>query len=265
MRKKPNFDNYCPVRLTSSLIKLSEPLKKDKLPKISYRQALLVVSLGLSGILAYNLFFFLGLKDISASRAGLIIALNPVCITIASRIFFQEKLTYLKLVGVAISLLGAILILTEGNISTLVSQGIGRGELSILGCVASWVIYSLVGKLAMQEMSALATTTYAIWIGSVLLLPFAIWEQNNHFPKINLLTGLGLAYLGILATVVAFNWYYEGIQAIGAAKAAIFINLVPMFAIIFGTIFLKESLSAITLGGGGLVILGVTLVNRQHA
>ncbi len=239
--------------------------KKDKLPKISYRQALLVVSLGLSGILAYNLFFFLGLKDISASRAGLIIALNPVCITIASRIFFQEKLTYLKLLSVAISLLGAILILSEGNISTLVSQGIGRGELSILGCVASWVIYSLVGKLAMQEMSALATTTYAIWIGSVLLLPFAIWEQNNHFPKINLLTGLGLAYLGILATVVAFNWYYEGIQEIGAAKAAIFINLVPMFAIIFGTIFLKESLSAIAFFGGGLVILGVSLVNRQNA
>ena len=58
-------------------------------------------------------------------------------------------------------------------------------------------------------------------------------------------TGLGLAYLGILATVIAFNWYYEGIQEIGAAKAAIFINLVPMFAIIFGTIFLQESLSAI--------------------
>ena len=239
--------------------------RRDKLPRLNYRQALLVICLGLSGVLAYNLFFFLGLKDISASRAGLIIALNPVCITVASRIFFQEKLTYLKIIGVAISLYGAILIITEGNIATLFSQGIGRGELSILGCVASWVVYSLVGKLAMQELSALATTTYAVWIGTVLLLPFVIWEQNNRFPKIDLLTGLGLAYLGILATVVAFNWYYEGIDEIGAAKAAIFINLVPMFAIIFGTIFLKESLSAIAFFGGGLVILGVTLVNRQNA
>ena len=64
-------------------------------------------------------------------------------------------------------------------------------------------------------------------------------------PDIDIFTGLGLAYLGILATVIAFNWYYEGIKEIGAAKAAIFINLVPMFAIIFGTIFLQESLSAI--------------------
>lgn len=239
--------------------------RKDKLPRLDRRQALLVVCLGLSGVLAYNLFFFLGLRDISASRAGLIIALNPICITIASRIFFQEKLTYLKIIGVAISLSGAILIITEGNINSLTISGIGRGELSILGCVASWVIYSLVGKLVMQELSALATTTYAVWIGTILLLPFAIWEQNNHFPRMDLLTGLGLAYLGILATVVAFNWYYEGIKEIGAAKTAIFINLVPMFAIIFGTIFLKESLSTIAFFGGGLVILGVSLVNRQNA
>ena len=239
--------------------------RKDKLPRLDRRQALLVICLGLSGVLAYNLFFFLGLKDISASRAGLIIALNPICITIASRIFFQEKLTYLKIIGVAISLSGAILIITEGNINSLTISGIGRGELSILGCVASWVVYSLVGKLAMRELSALATTTYAVWIGTVLLLPFAIVEQNNRFPKMDLLTGLGLAYLGILATVVAFNWYYEGIKQIGAAKAAIFINLVPMFAIIFGTIFLEESLSAIAFLGGGLVILGVSLVNRQNA
>ena len=238
--------------------------RKDKLPRLDYRQMLLVVCLGASGVLAYNLFFFLGLKDISASRAGLIIALNPICITIASRIFFQEKLTYLKIIGVAISLLGAILIITEGNINSLIIGGIGRGELSILGCVASWVVYSLVGKLAMRELSALATTTYAVWIGTVLLLPFAILEQNR-LPKIDLLTGLGLAYLGILATVVAFNWYYEGIKEIGAAKAAIFINLVPMFAIVFGTIFLKESLSTIAFFGGGLVILGVLLVNRQNA
>ena len=68
-----------------------------------------------------------------------------------------------------------------------------------------------------------------------------------------------------MATVVVFNWYYEGIKEIGAAKAAIFINLVPMFAIIFGTFFLEESLSAIAFFGGGLVILGVSLVNRQNA
>ncbi len=235
--------------------------RKEKLARLNLRQILLVILLGLSGILTYNLCFFLGLKEISASRAGLIIALNPICITIGSRIFFQERLTLLKLVGIAISLLGAALIITEGNISSIVTEGIGKGELFILGCVFSWVCYSLLGKLAMQELSALTTTTYAIWLGTLFLIPVTIWE-NNRLPTIDLATTLGLLYLGIVATVIAFNWYYAGIREIGTSKAAIFINLVPMFAIIFGLVFLQESLSAIAFLGGGLVILGVFLVNR---
>ena len=235
--------------------------RKEKLARLNLRQILLVILLGLSGIFAYNLCFFLGLKEISASRAGLIIALNPICITIGSRIFFQERLTLLKLVGIAISLLGAALIITEGNISSIVTEGIGKGELFILGCVFSWVCYSLLGKLAMQELSALTTTTYAIWLGTLFLIPVTIWE-NDRLPTIDFSTALGLLYLGIVATVIAFNWYYAGIKEIGASKAAIFINLVPMFAIIFGLVFLQESLSAIAFLGGGLVILGVFLVNR---
>ena len=240
-------------------------VRGKKLSRLSLRQGLLVGCLGLSGILVYNLFFFLGLQDISASRAGLIIALNPVSITLASRIFLKEQLTYGKILGVAISLSGAAVIITEGNIGSLISQGIGKGELAILGCVLSWTAYSLLGKLAMRELSTLATTTYAIWTGTAFLLPFTIWEQNQQLSQIDLPTVLGLAYLGILATVIAFNWYYEGIQTIGAGQAAVFINLVPMFAIIFGIIFLQETLSVAILLGGGLVILGVSLVNRQHA
>ena len=239
--------------------------RREKLPKLNLRQGFLVFCLGASGILVYNLFFFLGLRDISASRAGLIIALNPVCISIASRIFLREKLTYLKLIGITISLFGAVIIIIEGNLSTLVERGIGGGELAILGCVLSWTSYSLLGKLAIQELSTFATTTYGIWIGTLLLLPFTIWEQHHNLSQLNLAAVLGFVYLGILATVVAFNWYYEGIQTIGAGKAAIFINLVPMFAIGFGTIFLQETLSAAILLGGALVIIGVSLVNRQNA
>ncbi|MEL6494081.1 MAG: DMT family transporter [Cyanobacteria bacterium J06623_7] len=240
-------------------------LRGEKLPRLSLRQKYLVAILGLSGILIYNLFFFVGLKDISASRAGLIIALNPVCITLASSLFLQEKLTAGKLLGIAISLFGAGLIITEGDLATLVVRGVGRGELAILGCVASWVIYSLVGKVVMRELSTFATTTYSIWWGTVSLLPFTIWEQQQQRSPINLSAVLGLAYLGILATVMAFNWYSEGIKTIGASKAAIFINLVPLFAIIFGTVFLQESLTTSVILGGGLVILGVSLVNRENA
>ena len=166
----------------------------------------------------------------------MIIALNPVTIALGSSLFWREKLSYLKILGIFIALIGAALVITQGDLNTAIAQGIGRGELYILGCVVSWVVYSLVGKLAMQQLSVVTTTSYAIWLGTLFLLPLAIWEQQNHLPSINWLTGLCLMYLGILGTVIAFNWYYVGIKILGAAKAGIFINLVPVFAAIFGFI-----------------------------
>ncbi len=215
-------------------------------------------------MLAYNVFFFLGLKDIAASRAGLIIALNPVSIALGSSLFWREKLSYLKILGIFIALIGAALVITQGDLNTAIAQGIGRGELYILGCVISWVVYSLVGKLAMQKLSVLTTTSYGIWLGTFFLLPLAIWEQQNPLPNINWLTGLCLIYLGILGTVIAFNWYYTGIKILGAAKAGIFINLVPVFAAIFGFVFLQESFTPILFVGGGCVLLGVSFVNQQR-
>jgi drug/metabolite transporter (DMT)-like permease len=232
--------------IASLCLWLMNIVQKNRLERLNYRQIFLLTLLGLSGVLAYNVFFFLGLKDIAASRAGLIIALNPVTIALGSSLFWREKLSYLKILGIFIALTGAVLVITKGDLQTAIAQGIGRGELYILGCVVSWVV----------------TTSYAIWLGTLFLLPLAIWEQQNHLPNINWLTGLCLMYLGILGTVIAFNWYYVGIKILGAAKAGIFINLVPVFAAIFGFIFLQESFTPILFVGGGCVLAGVSLVNQ---
>ena len=260
----PFSASFCRFAVASLCLLFFVRHQPTRLPKLKFQQIPILILLGLSGVFVYNVFFFLGLQTISASRAGLIIALNPVAIALGSKLLFGEKLTPLKLIGIIISLLGVALIITDGNLNTLLSEGVGKGELFILGCVGSWGVYSLAGKQAMKQLSSLAATTYAIWVGAIALLPLAIWEQSQELSSTNLLTWLSLLYLGVLGTVVAFNWYYEGIQTIGAAKASIFINLVPIFAVIFGVIFLQESVTSILMVGGSLVIAGVFLVNYKR-
>jgi drug/metabolite transporter (DMT)-like permease len=70
-----------------------------------------------------------------------------------------------------------------------------------------------------------------------------------------------IIYVQLFLTMVVWDWYYTGIKILGAAKAGIFINLVPVFAAIFGFVFLQESFTLILFVGGGCVILGVSLVN----
>ena len=72
---------------------------------------------------------------------------------------------------------------------------------------------------------------------------------------------LALAYLGVIGTVVAFVWYYDGIRTIGATQTSIFTNLIPVFAVILSVVILKEKVSWYTWIGGLMVVGGVLWVN----
>lgn len=248
--------SLCLLLLTRQLI--------GKLPPLKPRQIPLIVVLGMSGIFAYNVFFFAGLKEVQAGRAALIVALNPTVIALVGAFFLKESLSWLKGLGIGLSLIGAGIVIGHGNPLNLLAEGVSRGDWLIFGCVATWVIYTLVGKRVMGELSPLVATTYACLVGTGALLVTAVAEGIlSEWSTYPLAAWLGLAYLGILGTSAGFLWYYEGVQAIGSARASIFINLVPVFAIALAALFLHEPITLSLIFGGLLVISGVYLTNRS--
>ncbi len=236
---------------------------EGRLPAIRARQLLPVFLLGLTGVLAYNVFFFKGLKLIEAGRAAIIIANNPIGIALFSALIFRERLTPLRLAGILVSISGAVLVITRGSWSVLGSGAVGWGELFILCCVASWVTFSLLGKALLSEMSPLASVLYASLSGA-LCLALPAWQEGilAALPGYALEDWLALFYLGFFGTVLGFIWYYQGIQRIGATKAGVFINFVPVSAIIFSFFILDEPLTKSLLAGALLVLAGVYLTNR---
>ncbi|MDR9404971.1 MAG: DMT family transporter [Halothece sp. Uz-M2-17] len=236
---------------------------EGKLPPLKRKQWLPVLMLGLSGVFFYNVFFFLGLQTVTASRAALIVALNPIAIALASAVVFQDRLSPLKLFGITLSLMGATIVISDGNPTLLLSQGLQLGDLFLIGCLFSWAIYTIIGKKVMSELSPVVSVTYACIIGAMLLLPFGLWEgyQRDWFlpsPQ----ACFALAYLGVFGSALGFCWYYIGIQKIGASQAAIFINFVPIAATILGALILSEPVTSTLVTGGGLVITGVIVTNR---
>ncbi|MEO1590932.1 MAG: DMT family transporter [Cyanobacteria bacterium J06632_22] len=234
------------------------------LPRPRGRQWLLLGLLGLSGIFSYNAFFFAGLQFIEAGRAALIIALNPIAIALGSALFLGEKLTRPKILGILISLLGATWVITQGQPLTVLQRGLGLGELLILGCVLSWMAYTLTGKAVMVQLSPLVANAYGCLAGTVLLsIPALAGGAIGEFATMGPATVASLAYLGVLGSAVGFCWYYDGIRAIGPARAGVFINLVPVSAIILGAVILQETLASSVLLGGLVVIIGVLTTNRS--
>jgi drug/metabolite transporter (DMT)-like permease len=236
---------------------------EGRFPRIRPGQLPAVLLLGLTGVFAYNAFFFGGLRTVTASRAALIIAAIPSLLAFFSAVFFGERLTGRKVLGVTVSLAGAAVVISRGNPAALLAGGLARGDLYILGCVASWTAYSLAGKKVMESLSPFAAVTWSCIAGDALLLVPALYTGLlGEISGAGLMAWGNIAYLGVAATGIAFSWYYAGIKALGASRAGVFINLVPVVAVILASLILGEVPDAAVLIGGAVVIAGVYVTNR---
>jgi len=234
-------------------------LRSKQWPRLNRKQFLLILGAAATGIVAYNLLFFSGLKLIETNRASLIIALNPVMIMSLAALLGVEKLNPRRVTGILIALFGVAVVLSRGDLGAIQSN-VGRGELFIFGCVVSWGLFTLIGRQLVGELPPLAVITYACITGSLgLLIPAA-----GELPEL-LQAGwpvwLSVAYLGLFGTGLGFVWYYDGVREIGPTQSGIFINLVPAWAIILGAVFLHEEILPATLIGGLFIVAGVTVTN----
>lgn len=237
-----------------------------RFPAIGRRQLLAVILLGASGVLAYNLLFFAGLQTVEAGRASLIIAANPVLIALASSWLFREHLGPVRILGIGLSVSGAMVVIGRGDILGLLSGGVGSGELMLLGCVVSWVVYTLIGRRVLRGMSPLLAVTYSSLVGTLLLAAATLWRGGIATAALaDVRIWLNIAYLAVFGTVLAFVWFYKGVHALGAARAGQFINLVPVSGVCLGAWLLDEPVTWSLLLGGLLVLLGLWLTNRREA
>ncbi|WP_027721417.1 DMT family transporter [Maridesulfovibrio zosterae] len=235
-----------------------------KKPQCSRQDILPLAFLGLTGVFMYNILFFSGLKTVHAGRAALIIAGTPTFIALGSALFFKEKFTLAKISGFILALIGVATIIGDGNPVFIITHGASYGDLCIIGCVLSWAAYSLAGKPVMKRISPIDSVFWSCLFGTIMLLGPALYHGlvseviNASFTDYSC-----ILYLAFLGTGLGFSWYFEAIKEIGPSKTGIFINLVPVTAIILGAIILDEKVGLPLLIGGILTISGVWITNKR--
>lgn len=234
------------------------------LPRLDGREWKAVLLLGFTGVFIFSLCFMYGLARVPASRGSLIMALNPAVTLLASAAIFRERLTRNKVAGVAIALFGVLVVLGRGDLAHLFSGGIGAGEIILFGCPISWAIYTLAARHLLPNRSPLAVTAYACLTGSGMLVVATTFIGGLVPPAASWQAWSAVVFTGLFGTAVALVWFYQGVRALGPARTAVFINLVPVFAIALGVMLLGEALEASMLIGGAIVIAGIYLLNRPE-
>jgi drug/metabolite transporter (DMT)-like permease len=237
--------------------------RRDRtLPKLSAKQWRAVALCGFIGVFGYAVFFLYAMQTVGAARAALVVTTNPVFTTLLAAWIFKEAFNWKIAVGMALAVSGASIVLTHGEPWKLLAGDITRGDALLLGCIACWVAYTLLGKALMKGIDSLTMTTCTAFVGCVLFWPAtliveggAVWQG---VPQAALFT---LIFLAIGSTVLAYAWYNEGIAKLGAGVASSYISIVPVFGVIAATLFLKEPLDASLLIGGAMAVAGIVWMN----
>jgi drug/metabolite transporter (DMT)-like permease len=252
--------------LLASLVLLLVLYLKEGFPRPSKKQWLLLLGMGVTGIASYNLFFFYGLVHSEATRGSLITSINPLITAVGASLLFKERFTLIRIIGFILCVIGAVLIISRGDVGALLKQGMSLGDMAFIGCASSWAIFTLIGRFVSNNLSSLAVITYASTLGTIILFFFVLnADLVSSIKHMNLNTGLNLIFLSLFATVVGFVWFQDGIRVLGAAKAAVFIYFMPVSAVFWAYLILDEKITAILVVGAFMVITGIFLVNKNEA
>ena len=236
-----------------------------RLGALSLRQWLGLAAAGAVGVFGYAVFFMLGLAHVPAGRAALVVTTNPVLTTLIAAWWFGERLNWKIARGMMLATGGAVVVITHGQPGMLVRGGLGFGELLLLGCAATWVSYTLMGRRLLAGIDPLTTTTVTAGFGLLMLLLAALLLEGPGALAAPLHAGpqawSALAFLAGGATVLAYAWYFEGVAALGAGAAAGYISLVPVFGVLFAALWLSEQVDGSILLGGALAVGGMAAMN----
>lgn len=205
----------------------------------------------------YFLFEALALQHTSASQAGMISALLPLLVAVGAFLFLRERIARTTLAGFLLALLGAIWLSLAGSADEHASNPLLGNfyELLAMLCASS---YTLLVKLLSARYSVFLLTAMQAFVGSLFFLPMAALDAP--LPQSVSALGLGaVVYLGLVVSVGAYGLYNYGVSRLPASQASGFINLIPLFTLVFAMLLLGERLNAEQLLAAVLVFAGVTL------
>lgn len=213
--------------------------------------------LGTVGIGAFNILFFTAMQYTSADNAALIMATNPLLTTVLATLFLGERLSGRQLMALPLALLGVSVVITGGHPAQLASVHIASGDLIMLAANLAWALYNILTRRYMPAGPAMVNTTLVMSAGAIMLMgtAFIHGAPPTHIHTSALVALLGMATFGTVGGYLLWN---ISIARLGASRTSLFLNLVPVFAMLLGSAVGTLPTQA-QLVGGLIVIVAVSL------
>lgn len=223
----------------------------------------LILFLGLTGGALFGALQYVGLQYTTAINVSVLNSLAPVLIGAAGVALFGDRLTGMQMLGIAVSLMGVLVIISKANLASLGNLGFNWGDVIILFNMATWAVYSACLRLR-PPLHWLSFTFMIAVISGLATLPFWMLEHASGLTlQPTLLTVGALAYVSVFPSLVAYACWNRGVELIGANRAGVFLHLVPLYSAGLAGLLLGESLMPYHIAGFLLILGGVWLAAHK--
>ncbi len=214
--------------------------------------------LGFFGVLVNRGLFIMGLDYTTAGHSALIVAAGPVLILVLARMHGLEGVTWPKVSGMALCVIGVV-VLVGGDAIHLHSDT-WVGDLITLAGTIGFSVYTVLAKKVALQYDTISMNTFCNLAGAILVLPLAV-HQGIHlqWSSVGWIGWTGLAYMVLVSSVAAYLIYFWALRHVNASRLAMFTYVEPPLATLLGVILLGEKLTSMLLLGGGLILAGVYL------
>jgi drug/metabolite transporter (DMT)-like permease len=216
--------------------------------------------LGVSGLVVSTQISYWGIYTTSAANAAILQATAPVMVALGARLYLGERLRRLQRVGVTVSTLGVLLVMTQGRLADLTLEALRLGDFLTLIALVGWTVYTVFGKRVLAGHSPVLTTTAAYVCGTLVLVPLAIVTAPlTPPPRLGSALAWAVLLYHALPGAVAHLWWYAAVERVGPSRAAIFMNVTPVVGIGMAGVLVGEEIGRWQIGGAAMVLAGVAL------
>ena len=206
---------------------------------------------------------FLALNFTTAINATLISATQPTMTVLLARIFVGDFMRTGQWAGVAAAFIGVGLMVTQADWRVFVTLDFNIGDLIGIGAIVGYSFYAINLRKLPAELGTFPALAVIVFIGAILLSPLYIYESVALRPvPLAWNSVLVIAVMAIVISALSMAMWNYGNRTVGHNRAAVFVNLVPVFGAVLGILFLDEQLRSYHLLGGALVCSGIFLVAR---
>ena len=217
------------------------------------------------GITLFNTLIYFAGRSTTSVNMSLISITFPIFIILLSRIFYGEKITLNKVVGIVLVIAGVLILITKGRLASLLSISFAPGDALMLLAALTFAVYSILLRRRPKAMSLWTLQASTFIVGVILLFPFFLWDRSTA-PAVQVNTGLILAilYIGVLASLTAFVIWNKAIERVGASRAAMVYYSMPLISGILAFFVLGERIGLVHLYSLLLIVPGILVANRGN-